>query len=284
VADWVPVILVEEVNVIVLFVVAGLDPEVEPGVKSRAATTMSDPEIETTDPTAMPPARAPAPPEGNPDGGVTPDGKPEGGVPPLPPEGRVPPKPPPPLASQDPVAAAVAVTETVVAVKLVAPDVVPEAATAMTQSPTLMAFAATLTCCVNFVAEVHDTATWPFCWLCTCIVAPETAAISPEAAGPRPRPGVGAPDSAAPEGDAVTFEVPEPPAEEPPHPDRMRTAPTASAPPRLRTFGWAARGRLRSGWSAEPGRVGRNIVDLSELRGHCTGTRTELWCGWLLAT
>jgi hypothetical protein len=37
---------------------------------------------------------------------------------------------------------------------------------------------------LNFVESLHETATWPFCWLCTCIVVPLTAATVPDAAGP----------------------------------------------------------------------------------------------------
>jgi len=237
VADRSPVILVDAVSVIVLFVVVALPlVAVLPAdrVKSRAATTIVEPDTETTDPLAMAlvraPVRLPAAPDGKPEGRA-PDGR-------LRPDGRGPPrKPPPPNRPwHDPLV--VPVTETLVALKLLALGDVPEGAIARTQSPALIALAASVTCWVNFVAEFHVTATWPVLWFCTCIVLPVTAAIWPDAAGPNAAPAF-APDALEDE-PSVGVEVAAGLAddEEPPHAANVSAAPRASAQPARR---WAGR-------------------------------------------
>jgi hypothetical protein len=62
---------------------------------------------------------------------------------------------------------------------------------------------------VKVVAEVQLTAIWPSCWLCTCIVAPETAAISPLAAGPRVPAAWAVPAEADGEGELAAWAVEE---------------------------------------------------------------------------
>jgi hypothetical protein len=69
----------------------------------------------------------------------------------------------------------------------VADDDVPDGATAVTHWPALTADMVVVTVWLNFVESLHETATWPFCWLCTCIVVPVTAATVPDAAGPTGR-------------------------------------------------------------------------------------------------
>jgi hypothetical protein len=51
------------------------------------------------------------------------------------------------------------------------------AAVAVMQSPGRTEASVVATVSVNFVAAVHDTATWPDCALCTCMVDPVIAAI-----------------------------------------------------------------------------------------------------------
>jgi hypothetical protein len=93
-----------------------------------------------------------------------------------------PPKPPPNPPVQLPLTGWLTVTAVAVNEVAVAE---PEVVVAVTQSPALTALAARVTCWVNFVVAVQVTATWPVCAFCTCRVEPETAAISPDAAGPR---------------------------------------------------------------------------------------------------
>ncbi len=115
-----------------------------------------------------------------PDGGVNP---PLGRVrvPVGAPLGRVP-APPPKPPVHEPLVGCRTVMLVAVSVVSVADPVV---ATAVTHSPAVIEETATATCWVNVVVGVQLTATWPSCWLCTCMVVPETAAIVPDAAGPR---------------------------------------------------------------------------------------------------
>src|SRR5579875_3563226 len=93
----------------------------------------------------------------------------------------------------------------------------------MTQSPAFIAASVVVTVWLNFVVAVQVTATCPFCWLCTCIVVPDTAAISPEAAGPNCR-GLADPfDELAADGVALGLGVVAPLREEP-HPLRANAA------------------------------------------------------------
>jgi hypothetical protein len=59
----------------------------------------------------------------------------------------------------------------------------PEGAVATTQSPAFTADSVVVTGWVNVVEDVHPTATWPACGLCTCIVVPEIAATCPAVPG-----------------------------------------------------------------------------------------------------
>lgn len=236
-----PVILVVEVSVTVLFVVVALPVLPAARAKSRAATTMFEPETETTDPVAMAVIRAAEPlpgapdgkflPDGNPDGTFLPDGNPDGRAPPRNPLPPPPPKPP----AHDPLVAVV--TETVCALKLLALDDVPDVAIAVTQLPALIELAARVTCWVNLVEDVQLTATCPLCWLCTCMVVPVTAAICPDAAGPRaapaPPPGLaGALEDVPPAGSVLAAAVPPVLADdEPPQAASVIAAPRASTPP-----------------------------------------------------
>lgn len=70
-----------------------------------------------------------------------------------------------------------------VAVNAVADGDVPDEARAVTHWPALTADMPVVMVWLNFVEPLQDTATWPLCWLCTCIVVPETAATVPDAAG-----------------------------------------------------------------------------------------------------
>jgi hypothetical protein len=138
------------------------------------------------------------------------------------------------------------VTETVCALKLLALDDVPEVAIAVTQSPALIELAARVTCWVNLVEDVHVTAIWPLCWFCTCIVVPVTAAICPDAAGPRPAP-VPAPEPAGaledePSVGAVVVAAVSAD-DEPPHAANVSDAPRASAQPAMMWAGRTAKDR-----------------------------------------
>jgi hypothetical protein len=101
----------------------------------------------------------------------------------------------------------------------------PDGAVAMTQSPVFTAVKVVVTGRLNFVADVQETATWPACWLCTCIVLPEIAATCPAAAG---RPAWPPPAAApAPAGVDELEMVPE---EDPLHAARVSPAASAAAP------------------------------------------------------
>src|SRR5262245_3381856 len=159
------VIFVSEVTVTVLFLVP-LSPN------CRAAIASVLPVIEVTLPDATAPPRNR--PHGKPEGRA-PDGKPEGRAPDGKPDGRAPP----------PMAHAPEPTMRLLAVNDVASKEVPDGATAVTQSPALIAASVVAIWWVNFVDDVHVTATWPTCGFCTCIVVPLIAATVPDAAGPR---------------------------------------------------------------------------------------------------
>ena len=139
---------------------------------AREAITIVEPDTDVTDPLAT---AAPTPPPGAPEGRSPPPGNPDRGAPvPCPP-------PPRPAAPHAPFTGGV--TLSVAAVNVVAAAELPLGPVANTQSPALIALTVVDTVSVNDVAVLHDTATWPLCWLWTCIVEPETAAIRPEAAG-----------------------------------------------------------------------------------------------------
>jgi hypothetical protein len=157
VADCVVVILVAEVRVTVLFVVvpglaAGLAPA--PAPKLRDATTMVEPETDTTEPVAKAPVRV-EPPDGAPEGRAKlPDGR--GRAWKLDPaDGMAPPKPAPNPPVQRPLTGWLTVTAVAVNEVAVAE---PEVVVAVTQSPALTALAARVTCWVNFVVVVQVTA------------------------------------------------------------------------------------------------------------------------------
>ena len=154
VADRTVVILVAEVRVTVLFVVVpalapGLAPA--PGPKLREATTMVEPETDTTEPMAKAPVLA------APDGGAklrVPDGRGRGRT--LDPaDGKAPPPNPP---KQRPLTAWLTVTAVAVNEAAVSEPAVAEA---VTQSPALIEPRLRVTCWVNFVAAVQVTATCP---------------------------------------------------------------------------------------------------------------------------
>src|SRR3984957_5879029 len=160
VADRTVVILVAEVRVTVLFVVvpalavglalaAGVAPA--PGPKLREATTMVEPETDTTEPTAKAPVLA------APDGRAklrVPDGR--GRARALDrADGKAPPPNPP---KQRPFTAVLTVTAVAVNEAAVSE---PAADEAVTQSPALIEPRLRVTCWVNFVAAVQVTATCP---------------------------------------------------------------------------------------------------------------------------
>jgi hypothetical protein len=162
VADCTVVILVAEVRVTVLLVVVlapGLALAPAPGPKLRAATTMVEPETDTTEPVAKAPVLK-VPPEGAPDGRAklrVPDGK--GRAAKLDPgDGTAPPPNPPNPPKQRPLTAWLTVTAVAVNEAAVGE---PEAYVAVTQSPALSELRLRVTCWVNFVAEVQATATCP---------------------------------------------------------------------------------------------------------------------------
>ena len=145
---------------------------------------------------------APAAPPGAPDGRLPPPGNPDRGAP-------VPCPPARPAAPHAPLTGGV--TLSVAAVNVVAEVELPLGPVANTQSPALTALSVVDTVSVNDVAVLHETATWPFCWLWTCIVEPETAAMRPDAAGAfAPPAGPAAPAAAPPAGAADVCEVPLP--------------------------------------------------------------------------
>jgi hypothetical protein len=192
--------------VTVLFVVA-----LASAPNCRAAITSVEPDNETTLPAAIDPTcgRFVRVPDGNPDGRC-PDGKPDGRCPP----------PPPPNPVHVPFVEASSVS--VLAVNEVAESDVPDGATAVTQSPALIAASVVVTWWLNFVDDVQATATWPDCGFCTCMVVPSTAATVPDAAGPRcPAPPLGAPVPPPPAGELPVLPgllgVPLPLAEDPLH-------------------------------------------------------------------
>ena len=171
------VIFVLAPMVTVLFVVPLLPLLLPPGVNCRAAITTDEPDTDVTDPAAMAPMFARCP-DGNPDG-RWPEGNPDGT-----PDGRwpLPPAPPKPPVQLPFVAGLI---DTVLAVNDAADSDVPAGAIAVTQEPVLIAAKVVVTSWLNFVDDVHPTATWPDCGFCTCIVEPATAATVPLAAGPR---------------------------------------------------------------------------------------------------
>ena len=157
----------------VVGVAAGVpDPRNRPPVSSRPETVTVDPDTAVTFPNAV--AKFwPPPPPARPGGGLkVPDGRGRGvrsglAVPPA----RVGVQLPP-----------VETTRTDVAESA---DPVPGVPVAVTQSPTAIVAG---TAFVNAVDADQVTAVCD-CVFCTCSVFPVTAAISPNAAGPRPRPG-----------------------------------------------------------------------------------------------
>ena len=168
------VILVFASTVTVRLVVAELSVP-----KSRAAIITVDPDTDVTFPAATAPMADR--PDGNPDG-TWPDGNPDGNWPDGNPDGRCPfpgPRKPP---KQVPLAAEATVS--VVAVNEAAVADVPDGATAVTHSPARTEPSVVATAWLNFVDAVQETATWPDCGFCTCIVLPDIAATVPEAAGP----------------------------------------------------------------------------------------------------
>jgi hypothetical protein len=202
------VILVVASSVTVLLVVAAV---VEPEPKSAEAMTIVEPDTETTDPEATEPVRV-VPPPAAPEGGVPPPvGAPLGRVPPLAaPLGRAPVPPPKPVVHE---LFTAWVTVAVVAVNEVA-VVEPVVDVAVTHSPAVIELAAPATCWVNVVEADQLTAIWPFCWLCTCIVVPDRAAMVPEAAAPPPPDRAPAAEDAAAVGDPdwlADAELEEPP-------------------------------------------------------------------------
>lgn len=121
-------------------------------------------------------------------------------------------------------------TTTVPAVNGAVADEAAEVEIATTQSPAFTADAASATVCRNFVLALQVTATWPFCWLCTCIVLPEIAATVPAAAGPNWPAGLGRPpelaEDGAGDGLVAALALPD---DEPPHPASARAAMTPVA-------------------------------------------------------
>jgi hypothetical protein len=164
------VIFVCASTVTVRALVAPADPP-----NCRAAITSVEPSTDDTVPVAnAPPPRCPSPPVGAPLGRC-----PVGRWPPP----AAPPAPPP----HCPLTGALTLKE--VAVKDVLddpgdgddvgddddPDDV-DGPVATTQSPALIAVTVVVTGWLNVVDGVHVTATWPACWLCTCMVVPAIAA------------------------------------------------------------------------------------------------------------
>ena len=175
-------------------------------VRSVPDTTTADPDTDLTVPNAV--ANSRPPPPGAPDGPAPPPGAPDGGAP----------RCSPPLGNARGVpfgratvqAPPVDTTRTETAVSA-APD--PGVPATVTQSPAASVAGTDL---VNLVDADHVTAVCDELF-CTCSVRPDTAAISPDAAGPRPpAPSRAAADAAA---DAAGAAL-----EGPPHPVSSRTA------------------------------------------------------------
>jgi hypothetical protein len=160
------------------------------------------------------------------------------------------------------------VTLTVAAVKVVAEVELPLGPVANTQSPALIALAVVATVSVKDVEELHETATWPACWLWTSIDEPDTVAIRPDAAGafappalppPAPPP---APPAAAPLAAAAELGWLDPLLEDPPpQPARARVA---SATPVTASIVERARGFINWRISIRPSVLGENASVLRE--------------------
>jgi hypothetical protein len=102
-----------------------------------------------------------------------------------------------------------------------------EGAVATTQSPAFTVDSVAVTGWLNDVDEFHDTATWPACSLCTCIVVPEIAATCPVAPGRAAWP---APPRAGALGPAAADELVLVPDDDPLHAASESPAASATAP------------------------------------------------------